>query len=158
MAAHRGRGGTARADARYRYDPKGRFVLHRITPEEGSYKLGRVVNLKLGEKGIPCVTLHDGRTIRYPDPLIKVSGRARARPVPRPSAPPRRVRSGAVPRPSLRTGPDPPPRRRPNRSMTLCFSILLPTRSRTVSSPPFPPIPVRSAARAGLGLTGRQQS
>ena len=29
--------------------------------------------LKLGEKGIPCVTLHDGRTIRYPDPLIKVN-------------------------------------------------------------------------------------
>ena len=55
------------------YDPKGRFVLHRITPEEGSYKLGRVMALKLGEKGIPCVTLHDGRTIRYPDPLIKVN-------------------------------------------------------------------------------------
>ena len=41
-------------------------MLHRITPEEGSYKLGRVVNLKLGEKGIPCVTLHDGRTVSSP--------------------------------------------------------------------------------------------
>ena len=26
---------------------------------------------KLGDKGVPCVGLHDGRTIRYPDPLIK---------------------------------------------------------------------------------------
>jgi small subunit ribosomal protein S4e len=25
---------------------------------------------RLGDKGVPCVNLHDGRTIRYPDPLI----------------------------------------------------------------------------------------
>jgi len=53
------------------YDPKGRFVLHRITPEEGSYKLCRVKTLKLGDKGVPCIATHDGRTIRYPDPMIK---------------------------------------------------------------------------------------
>ena len=29
--------------------------------------------LSLGDKGIPHVTLHDGRTIRYPDPLVKVN-------------------------------------------------------------------------------------
>ena len=29
--------------------------------------------IKLGAKGIPFVVTHDGRTIRYPDPLIKVN-------------------------------------------------------------------------------------
>ena len=54
-------------------DPKGRFVLHRITPEEATYKLCRVKTLQLGEKGVPHVTTHDGRTIRYPDPEIRVN-------------------------------------------------------------------------------------
>ena len=35
------------------------------------YKLCRVRKLLLGPKGVPCVITHDGRTIRYPDPLIK---------------------------------------------------------------------------------------
>ena len=26
----------------------------------------------MGDKGIPFISTHDGRTIRYPDPLIKV--------------------------------------------------------------------------------------
>jgi len=55
------------------YDVKGRFTVHRITKEEASYKLCRVKTLSLGDKGIPRVTLHDGRTIRYPDPLIQVN-------------------------------------------------------------------------------------
>ena len=54
------------------YDSKGRYVTHRISKEEAGYKLGRVKHLKLGSKGIPFVVLHDGRTIRYPDPAIKV--------------------------------------------------------------------------------------
>ena len=54
-------------------DPKGRFVLHRITPEEATYKLCRVKTLQLGEKGVPHVTTHDGRTVRYPDPEIRVN-------------------------------------------------------------------------------------
>jgi small subunit ribosomal protein S4e len=29
--------------------------------------------VRLGAKGIPFVVTHDGRTIRYPDPLIKVN-------------------------------------------------------------------------------------
>jgi len=53
------------------YDPKGRFVLHRITKEESAYKLCKVKQIKLGDKKIPLVVTHDGRTIRYPDPLIK---------------------------------------------------------------------------------------
>jgi len=53
------------------YDSKGRFVMHRITKEEAAYKLCKVKQMKLGDKGIPHVVTHDGRTIRYPDPLVK---------------------------------------------------------------------------------------
>lgn len=55
------------------YDVKGRFVVHRISKEEAAYKLCRVKDVKYGSKGIPCVITHDGRTIRYPDPLIKAN-------------------------------------------------------------------------------------
>jgi small subunit ribosomal protein S4e len=53
------------------YDVKGRFTIHRITDEESKYKLCKVRKVQLGAKGIPYVLTHDGRTIRYPDPLIK---------------------------------------------------------------------------------------
>jgi len=53
------------------YDNKGRFVVHRIEAIEAQYKLCKVKSKKLGDKGVPCVGLHDGRTVRYPDPLIK---------------------------------------------------------------------------------------
>ncbi|EME30088.1 40S ribosomal protein S4 [Galdieria sulphuraria] len=53
------------------YDVKGRFRLHRITPEEGKYKLCRVKRAQMGVRGIPYIATHDGRTIRYPDPAIK---------------------------------------------------------------------------------------
>lgn len=39
--------------------------------QEASYKLCRVKTLATGDKGIPYVVTHDGRTIRFPDPLIK---------------------------------------------------------------------------------------
>ena len=55
------------------YDTKGRFVLQRLTAEEASYKLCRVTKMYVSGKKIPCITTHDGRTIRYPDPLIKVN-------------------------------------------------------------------------------------
>jgi len=55
------------------YDTKGRFVLNPISADEAKYKLGKVKRLQLGAKGIPFVSLHDGRNIRYPDPLIKVN-------------------------------------------------------------------------------------
>jgi small subunit ribosomal protein S4e len=54
------------------YDTKGRFVLHKIGEEEKGFKLARVVGLAVTSKNIPYVVTHDGRTIRYPDPLIKV--------------------------------------------------------------------------------------
>jgi small subunit ribosomal protein S4e len=55
------------------YDVKGRFTIHRITPEEASYKLLKVRKLAIGPKGVPYVITHDGRTIRYPDPGIKAN-------------------------------------------------------------------------------------
>jgi small subunit ribosomal protein S4e len=55
------------------YDTKGRFTALKITPEEAKYKLCKVKKIAVGAKGIPYAGLHDGRTIRYPDPLIKVS-------------------------------------------------------------------------------------
>jgi small subunit ribosomal protein S4e len=54
------------------YDVKGRFTVHRITAEEAKYKLCKVKTLKVSQKGVPVVATHDGRTIRYPDPMIKV--------------------------------------------------------------------------------------
>jgi len=54
------------------YDVKGRFTIHRITAEEASYKLLKVRKIAMGSKGVPHIVTHDGRTIRYPDPAIKV--------------------------------------------------------------------------------------
>eukprot|EP00462_Mataza_sp_D1_P002588 CAMPEP_0175109568 /NCGR_PEP_ID=MMETSP0086_2-20121207/13448_1 /TAXON_ID=136419 /ORGANISM="Unknown Unknown, Strain D1" /LENGTH=280 /DNA_ID=CAMNT_0016387271 /DNA_START=34 /DNA_END=876 /DNA_ORIENTATION=+ len=68
------------------YDHKGRFVLHRVkNPEEAKFKLCRVRDLSNASKAmagtnpyvqgkagvIPYVTTHDGRTVRYPDPVVK---------------------------------------------------------------------------------------
>jgi len=55
------------------WDVKGRYVIHRITDEEAKYKLCKVKSAQLGAKGIPYVTTSDSRTIRFPDPLIKVN-------------------------------------------------------------------------------------
>lgn len=54
-------------------DPKGRFVMHRITKDEATYKLCRVKKIIHAKKGIPLVVTNDGRSIRYPDPEIKSS-------------------------------------------------------------------------------------
>lgn len=54
------------------YDTKGRYVLHRINDEEKKFKLCKVKRAELTKKKIPYVVTHDGRTIRYPDPAIKV--------------------------------------------------------------------------------------
>ena len=59
------------------YDIKGRFCIHRITPEEAGWKLLRVKKVALGNKGVPHIVTHDGRTIRYPDPSIKVNDTVR---------------------------------------------------------------------------------
>jgi ribosomal protein S4E len=55
------------------YDCKGRFVLHRISDEEKAYKLCRVKAVSVTNKAVPYLVTHDGRTIRYPDPSVKVN-------------------------------------------------------------------------------------
>jgi small subunit ribosomal protein S4e len=53
------------------FDVKGRFAIQRIRPEEAAYKLCKVRERGVGPRRVPYITTHDGRTIRYPDPLIK---------------------------------------------------------------------------------------
>jgi len=52
------------------YDVKGRYACHRIGKEEAAYKLCKVKKVHMGPKGVPFLVTHDGRTIRYPDPII----------------------------------------------------------------------------------------
>merc|ERR1711990_877309 len=54
------------------YDTKGRFIVHRITAEEASYKLCRVKKLFTTKENVPFLATHDGRSIRYPNPDCKV--------------------------------------------------------------------------------------
>lgn len=77
-----------RSDEHFRllYDVKGQFKLVRVSEEEASFKLCRVKKVGKGKKAtigrnpfktgqdsaIPYIVTHDGRTIRYPDPDIKV--------------------------------------------------------------------------------------
>ncbi|GMI78655.1 hypothetical protein HRI_001534800 [Hibiscus trionum] len=60
-------------DFRLLYDTKGRFRLHAITGDETKFKLCKVRSVQFGQKGIPYINTYDGRTIRYPDPLIKAN-------------------------------------------------------------------------------------
>merc|ERR1719309_528821 len=55
------------------YDVKGRFTVHRISNEEAKYKLCKVKRVSVGPKGVPFIVTSDGRTLRYPDPLVKVN-------------------------------------------------------------------------------------
>ncbi|MCD7468986.1 40S ribosomal protein S4 [Datura stramonium] len=55
------------------YDTKGRFRLHSVRDEEAKFKLCKVRSVQFGQKGIPYLNTYDGRTIRYPDPLIKAN-------------------------------------------------------------------------------------
>lgn len=63
----------AKENFRLLYDTKGRYVLHRIKDEETKFKICKVTSSRTGDKKVPALTLHDGRTIRYPDPLVKVN-------------------------------------------------------------------------------------
>lgn len=55
------------------YDTKGRFVLHKVGDGEASFKLCRIVSDGTSAKSVPYIVTHDGRTLRYPDPAIKVN-------------------------------------------------------------------------------------
>merc|ERR1712086_947296 len=65
-------GEKTKENFRLLYNTKGRFTLHKIVKEEASYKLCRVKKVMRGPKGIPYCVTHDGRTIKYPDPDVKV--------------------------------------------------------------------------------------
>ncbi|KCV70666.1 40S ribosomal protein S4 [Fonticula alba] len=54
-------------------DTKGRFAIHAISAEEAAFKVCKVKAVAIGTKGIPYLTTSDGRTIRYPDPVIKAN-------------------------------------------------------------------------------------
>jgi small subunit ribosomal protein S4e len=54
-------------------DIKGRFVLHRISREEAQYKLCKITKVFVSGGKIPVAVTHDGRTLRYPDPDVKVN-------------------------------------------------------------------------------------
>lgn len=43
-----------------------------LPQEEAGYKLLKVKRNQFGKGGVPFIATHDGRTIRYPDPDIKV--------------------------------------------------------------------------------------
>jgi len=63
-----------RSSDRFRllYDVKGRFTVVKIGEAEANIKMCRVVNVYTSTHRIPVITTHDGRRIRYPDPLIKI--------------------------------------------------------------------------------------
>jgi len=54
------------------YDVKGRFQLHRIPADDATWKLLKIKKKGLGARAIPYIVTHDGRTIPYPDPEIKI--------------------------------------------------------------------------------------
>jgi len=55
------------------YNVKGRFSLLRITEAETKYKLCKIRRQQMGPGGVPFVVTHDGRTIRYPHPDVRVN-------------------------------------------------------------------------------------
>jgi len=55
------------------FNVKGRYILQPINADEAKFKLGKVRRAEVAQKGIPFLVTHDGRTIRYPDPLIEVN-------------------------------------------------------------------------------------
>jgi len=79
--------GKTNEQFRLLFDHKGRFTLHAVNEKEAKFKLCRVQKTASGNKAsigrnpfvngkascIPYIVTHDGRTIRYPHPDIKVN-------------------------------------------------------------------------------------
>jgi len=55
------------------FDMKKRFYLKKISEEETKFKLCKVIKRGICSNKIPYIVTHDGRTIRYPHPDIKVN-------------------------------------------------------------------------------------
>jgi len=54
------------------YNTKGRFHLLRIPAEDANWKLCKIVKKAVGARGIPYIVTHDGRTIPYPSPTLRI--------------------------------------------------------------------------------------
>jgi small subunit ribosomal protein S4e len=65
--------GKSNEQFRLLYDAKGRFVAHRIEPKEAEFKLCRVNKFFIGDKGVAHIVTHDGRTVRYAHPEIRLN-------------------------------------------------------------------------------------
>lgn len=55
------------------YDTKGRFVLHPITQKQSNFKLCKVVERGISKQNVPYILTHDGRTVRFADPIVQVN-------------------------------------------------------------------------------------
>jgi small subunit ribosomal protein S4e len=54
------------------YDAKGRFVAHKIEDKEAEFKLCRVNKWFIGDKKVAQIVTHDGRTIPYAHPQVRL--------------------------------------------------------------------------------------
>jgi small subunit ribosomal protein S4e len=54
-------------------DVKGRFRLTKIKKEESAFKLCKIKKVFVGDKGTPYAVTHDARTLKFPDPEVKVN-------------------------------------------------------------------------------------
>lgn len=61
------------------YDVKGRFQPHAIDAKEANFKLCKVSQKRIGKNKIPYIVTHDGRTIRFPHPDIKINDSVKVR-------------------------------------------------------------------------------
>lgn len=55
------------------WNTKGRFAVHKIKKEETTFKLCKVTKAFLGDNKVPYAITHDARTLKFPDPEIKVN-------------------------------------------------------------------------------------
>ena len=65
--------GKSNEQFRLIYDAKGRYCAHKIEPKEAEFKLCRVNKWKIGDKKVPYAYTHDGRTIKYAHPEVRVN-------------------------------------------------------------------------------------
>jgi small subunit ribosomal protein S4e len=65
--------GQSKEQFRLLYDAKGRFTAHAIDKTEAGFKLLRVNKFFVGDKGVTHLVTHDGRTIRYADPDVRLN-------------------------------------------------------------------------------------
>lgn len=54
-------------------DVKGRFQPHKIDAKEATFKLCKIVNKATGKNKVPYIVTHDGRTLRFPHPDVKIN-------------------------------------------------------------------------------------